>query len=418
MISRIEVLNYRCLKRVDQALGRFHVLVGPNASGKSTFLDALAFLGRLVCDGLDAALSERTSNFWDLVWGRGQSDDHFEMAVEAPIPGLDQMAILSSVFDTVRYEVSVGLASETKKVELLSEQILLGRIGRSASAETAPRDSVSENSSGWMPLVSDYRAGKGGRMVAVVPETSLVGTEHPLKSLLFPHQRRYSVLLALEESPFPASAWLSEIIQMAREPISLDVGEIKRPCPPGTGLYFRGTGANLAQIVGEMVRYDQQTGQFREWLGHVRTALPNVQSLRVIERPEDRHLYLGVIYSNGLEVPSWTLSDGTLRLLALTVIPYYSSSGGLWLVEEPENGIHPLNLETVMQSLKSLYSGQALVTTHSPAVLALAETKEILVFESSQAEGARIVRGDRHPRLRDWKGEPDLSVLFASGVLG
>ncbi len=63
MITRIEALNYRCLRYVRQDLGPFHVLVGPNASGKTTFLDVVAFLGRLVTDGPEAAVVERSENF-------------------------------------------------------------------------------------------------------------------------------------------------------------------------------------------------------------------------------------------------------------------------------------------------------------------------------------------------------------------
>lgn len=48
MIRLIEALNFRCLRYVKQELGPFHVLVGPNASGKTTFLDVIAFLGRMV----------------------------------------------------------------------------------------------------------------------------------------------------------------------------------------------------------------------------------------------------------------------------------------------------------------------------------------------------------------------------------
>jgi len=56
MIRRIQALNYRCLRYVDVSLDRFHVLIGPNASGKSTLFDAIAFLGDLVRDGLEKAV--------------------------------------------------------------------------------------------------------------------------------------------------------------------------------------------------------------------------------------------------------------------------------------------------------------------------------------------------------------------------
>ena len=43
MITLVEALNYRCLRYVHRPLKPFHVLVGPNASGKSTFLDVIGF---------------------------------------------------------------------------------------------------------------------------------------------------------------------------------------------------------------------------------------------------------------------------------------------------------------------------------------------------------------------------------------
>ena len=39
MIRRLQVLHYRAFKYIDIELSRFHILVGPNASGKSSFLD-------------------------------------------------------------------------------------------------------------------------------------------------------------------------------------------------------------------------------------------------------------------------------------------------------------------------------------------------------------------------------------------
>ena len=84
MIRTIEALNYRCLRHVHPALDDFHVLVGPNASGKTTFLDVVAFLADLVSDGLDRAIEERTQNFADLVWRR--EGGQLELALEADIP--------------------------------------------------------------------------------------------------------------------------------------------------------------------------------------------------------------------------------------------------------------------------------------------------------------------------------------------
>ncbi len=71
-------------------------------------------------------------------------------------------------------------------------------------------------------------------------------------------------------------------------------------------------------------------------------------------------------YAGGLRVPSWLVSDGTLRLTALTLPAYLADLKGIYLIEEPENGIHPgADCFTAFQSLSSMYEAQILLATHS-----------------------------------------------------
>ena len=116
-----------------------------------------------------------------------------------------------------------------------------------------------------------------------------------------------------------------------------------------------------------------------------------------------------------LEVPSWALSDGTLRLLALTIIAYLPENGSAYLVEEPENGVHPLAVEAVYRSLSSSYDAQVLVATHSPVFLACTEPSELMCFSRRDGE-TQITRGDKHPHLAHWQGAADVDLLFASDV--
>src|ERR1700732_4794201 len=46
MISKVSIRNFKCLRDVQIELERFTVFVGPNASGKSSILQALNFLSR------------------------------------------------------------------------------------------------------------------------------------------------------------------------------------------------------------------------------------------------------------------------------------------------------------------------------------------------------------------------------------
>ncbi len=109
MIRLIEALNFRSLRYVSQPLAPLHVLVGPNASGKTTFLDVVNFLGCLVSEALEAAVGERTQNFQDLVWGR--SGQGFELAIEAAtVNGLRFAAPIQPVW-IAKYWTSACLAA-------------------------------------------------------------------------------------------------------------------------------------------------------------------------------------------------------------------------------------------------------------------------------------------------------------------
>ena len=172
------------------------------------------------------------------------------------------------------------------------------------------------------------------------------------------------------------------------------------------------TGGNLPWLIHRLA-----AKQKRRWLAHIRTALPDVEDITTIERPEDKHRYLKIHYRSGLVVPSWMASDGTLRLIALTLLAYLGDLDGLFLIEEPENGIHPQAVETVCQSLSSVYACQVLVATHSPVILSMVPPNQVLCFAKDGLGHTSVVQGDEHPALGDWKGLPNLSVLYAAGVL-
>jgi predicted ATPase len=179
---------------------------------------------------------------------------------------------------------------------------------------------------------------------------------------------------------------------------------------------FMPDGSNLPWVINKLKENDSP--RFKSWIEHLKTALPDIQDIKTIEKEYDRNRYLVICYRGGLEVPSWLASDGTLRLLALTLPAYLADFKGIYLVEEPENGIHPTAVETMFQSLSSIYDAQILLATHSPVILRIAKPEEILCFAKTEEGATDIVLGNEHPALRDWKREIDLGTLFAAGVLG
>ena len=117
MICSVEALRYRCLQYIDKELGNFHILVGPNATGKSTFLDVISFVGDVVRDGPESAVRKRTPNYNDLMWRK--RGDSFELALELNIPEKYQSIIERT--GNARYEISLGRTPETGEFGILSE---------------------------------------------------------------------------------------------------------------------------------------------------------------------------------------------------------------------------------------------------------------------------------------------------------
>jgi hypothetical protein len=228
-----------------------------------------------------------------------------------------------------------------------------------------------------------------------------------------------------DESEFPVSTWLKRLLADGVQKFVLNSLAVRRASPRAQRGGFKTDGSNLPWVIAQLESGDgngaastaDRHDRFLAWVRHLRTALPDLEAIRTIEREDDRHRYVMLRYRGGLEVPSWMASDGTLRLLALTLPAYLPDFRGVYLIEEPENGLHPTAVDTAFQSLSSTYDAQILVATHSPVMLSLARPDQVLCFAKTDEGETSIVRGDDHPALRDWKGEIDFGTLFASGIL-
>lgn len=420
MITLIEALNFRSLRYVSQNLGPFHILVGPNASGKTTFLDVISFLNQLASNGLEAAVSERTRNFKDLLWhGTGNK---FELAIEARIPNHISSKFDNSrrSFDTIRYEVAIGSDKTTNEIAILEEKAILKNAERGEAVQRTLFPAIPE-------IASSLISHRERNTLAVVKkvrggndyfQTEFLQDQGKSWQYAFKLGSQKSALgnLPADESQFPVTTWLRNLLTEGVQPFVLNSLLIRKASPPTHKPGFRPDGSNLPWVIEDL--HQKNPSRFADWIAHLQTALPDIESVRTIEREDDRHRYLVVKYKDGLEIPSWVVSDGTLRLLALTLPAYLPDLKGIYLIEEPENGIHPKAVETVFQSLSSVYDAQILLASHSPVILGISAVEHILCFAKTENGATDIVAGNLHPALKDWKGEINLGVLFASGVLG
>lgn len=421
MFTRIQTRHYRSLKGVDQALGPMQALVGPNASGKSTFLDVIGLLSDMIRRRGDVreAVLARSASFEKLIWQGQRTLPAFQLAVEAPIPAAvrKRMADDKKQHDLVRYEVEIGMDHASNELGLNHETLWL----RTASEGHVVQRPLFPATSTDAPSVIASTTTKKGFRVALKKVTEGNDNYYPEGSSSYAPSfklgRTKSALahIPADEKSFPVSTWFRALLESGVQNVVLNSQTIRQPSPPGLGLRFQTDGSNLPWVIAELRRDPQR---FTGWVDHVRTALEDVVDIDTVEREEDRHRYLVIRYANGAEVPSWLVSDGTLRLLALTIPAYLTDLDNVFLIEEPENGIHPRAIETVIQSLSSIYSGQVLIATHSPVALNLLEAKQVLCFAKDVTGATDIVAGNLHPALQEWRsGQPDLGVLFAAGIL-
>lgn len=421
MITLIEALNYRCLRYLRQPLGAFQVLVGPNASGKTSFLDVPAILSEILSLGLRPAVERRSSNYYDLIWGR--EGDCFELAVEAKVPEPYRTAEADAVFDTIRYEIRVGGHPSDGQLGILEEQIHLICDAQRPAATTSETDAPSTlflptRVPGCRSLLEARQTRSG---IYVADPEQAHDDKGPISAAVetvLSRRPGESVLRRVFVPDFPASDWLAKLLANRVHYVDLAGDVLRRPAPPGVTPTLAEGGVGLPRMVASLQKRPQD---YDDWIKHLQTALPTLSDVRVITREEDRHSYVMLRHKNGLEVPSMMLSQGTLRVMALTAMVYLgvkSEDSVVYCIEEPENSLHPTNIETVMESLQSAWEGQVLVATHSPIVVSLAKPKDILIFSADSQRGTQILRGDEHPYLRNWHREVGLGTIFASGVLG
>ena len=112
-----------------------------------------------------------------------------------------------------------------------------------------------------------------------------------------------------------------------------------------------------------------------------------------------------------------SLSEGTLRFLALATLRLDPTAQGVVALEEPENGIHPSRVPALVDHLRDLAVDpsippgadnplrQVVLNTHSPDVVRRLAPSEVLWVE--RLDTARGARAHVRPVAGGWRGDHD-----------
>jgi hypothetical protein len=406
MIVGVSIYNYKTIRSLERLpLSDFHVLVGPNGSGKTTFFDAIDFVRDCLIHSPRVAVEMRgVGDFRDLTYRRFGHEFAIEIWFD-----------LTSVLPDSRgglfcYFIAIS-KNEGEGVYISGEYLSFNNV-----------NNIVEYNDKIHSLF--YTAiSSGGEFHYKNEKTGLITT------FKFSRDRLALSLVPPDLEAFPTANAIKDFLIKGVRYVQLNSRAMRMPCPAIRGSDYELDGSNIARVVGRLmrdagggvadergVRWTDGDNPITRWVEHLRYALPDLAAVGWSRRLADNAEYIVLRYENGLEAPSWLLSDGTLRMLGLTLPAFLPPEPAIYLVEEPENGVHPKALDIILGSLSSIPDAQVMVATHSPLVVQRAGRDALLCF-SRDEDGAKIIPGSQHPALTDWDETPDLATIFAAGVL-
>lgn len=458
VLTRLEVNGFKNLLNFAVDFGPFTCIAGPNGVGKSNIFDVIRFLSLLADHTiLEAALQVRdtdpeTSDLRDLFWIDGsRRSTSFRLAAEMIIErrvsdDFGRSAEASSSY--LRYELEIDYEEPTGKESL--ERLLLraetlnyitegdaARRLRFPHSAKEFRRSVIHNTRrarrGYISTVSgdDQRmeilihqersSGRPQRAPAGTAPRTIVATSNTSTTPTILAVRREMQswrLLALEPSAMRGADRLYEDAHITANGDHL----------PATLFRLQNRAAGMAQSSEEA---EAQAEKVCARIANRLAQLVGVEHIRANLDQTRQLLTLEVQEQGGALLPARSLSDGTLRFLALCILAEDPEARGLICMEEPENGIHPEKMAAMVDLLRDLTVDvtqpvgpdnplrQVIVASHSPAFVQLQNPDDLLF-----AEPARIKWDNRagttlrcRPLNGTWRAHGDDSGVGMATIL-
>lgn len=390
MLKRLKVRGFKSLLDVEASLSRLVVVFGPNAVGKSNFLEAVLLLSQLVrertlADAFKPPLRGYPAESFSLPPGGLQellAEDSTALSLEAdlepPVPAGKQPQDL-------RYRVAIRIRPQTGALGVVDEY--LSRLRR----DGAPKGTARLERDGERFVVR--RLSEAGQ-----PRHELLGLNHTIVS-----NQQYS-----GETRYPDFDRLREELASWHTYYLDPRVAMREPRPPEQVSDLGPRGENIAPFLHRLKHSVDRAGSFRAIRRALHSAIPTVDNLDVDLDPKRGTLDIQV-WQNGTPYSSRVISEGTLRVLALCAIAANPWPSRLVAFEEPENGVHPRRIETIVDLLMSMArERQVLVTTHSPTLItALAAAKRemdgriTLLRCTHEGRASKLSPFDPLPILRD-----------------
>jgi predicted ATPase len=406
MISDIRLQNFKNFQDAHLTVGKFTVVVGTNASGKSNIRDVFRFLHGI---GRGYSLAE-------IIGGRYGAGGQAEWS---------QMRGAASEiirFGQSRFEIDVGfqLNHRPGKYHIAVERSEQGRGGFRVVQERL----VSK----WETIYTSH-PGADDPVNAQDDETHLA-----LRMAKMENQRKFGYkILARPDQPGLSQIGdfknagrthkdrAQELLDMFAGIRFLDLVPdlMRKPAFPGQAI-LGDSGENLPTALQAICAEPARKSILMEW---VRELTPmDVADFEFPLDPVTGLVQLALKESNGNIVSAYSASDGTLRFLAMLAWLLGKQPDRLYFFEEIDNGIHPTRLRLLLDLIERQTERaniQVVTTTHSPDLLSMVSDSTFqstsVVFRPPGSDGAMIARVAELPHAAELRASQGLGRLHASG---
>ena len=404
MLTRLFVDGFKNLVDTEVFFGPFSCIAGSNGVGKSNVFDAIYFLSRLADQPfVEAARATRGgADIVELFTAGGDSRMRFELDMLIPPEGKDdfhQPAKASQTFLT--YKLTLQLQDDLDglpRVRLLHES--LEHIPRSSAKERLGfehsktwRESAVRTSQRRAAFIvsADVGDDKFVRLNSdkMRDESKLKrGGGRPTDFLARTLPR--TVLSAAQYADEARTAVLARAEMRSWRILQLEPSALRRPDELQAPSVLGAEGEHLPATLYRLASTSEPERVYAEVSNRLAELVNDVRFIRVDRDNARRVLRLIMTDQNGVELPGSSLSDGTLRFIALSVIEQDPRATGLICLEEPENGIHPERMDAMVGLLSDMAVDttepvgednplrQIIVSTHSPVVAARVSPEDLL----------------------------------------
>lgn len=371
MITKLRVENFKCLRDVSVELSPFTVLIGKNDTGKSSFLEAVQMLSGLVQDPPAKAPTPVDK----LVW-RGVDPPWLGWTAEI------KATTSNGLPGDASYSLQVAPSAKSPgDIYVKDESLTVAGTNIRAGFERGANHTTLFLDEGATALRRSMEAPQRTAM-------SFAGSEQGTSTIT-------SVARALRASPIIRfdPERLAEPAAYPTEPGATDR-------EPTLGADGHGLPLLLDAILGsDRGAFDQIERDLCEAVPYVRSIRLKTTTVNGAGRPAFPGKALSfALRAGGHEIPASLASQGVLLFLAYLALVHVATPPSILLVEEPENGIHPRQLQRVAEYLKRLTdpsrgkaAAQIVTATHSPYLLDFVQPEDVLVFGRKES-GETVIR--------------------------